>query len=924
MTPDISERAFEAAIECALLRGGPDACPGDASAVRESSPPYGDDAVPGGYHRRRPDDYDRALCLIPADVVDFLLATQPDEWEKLGQHHGADVKPRFLARLSREIARRGALDVLRNGVKDSGCKFRLAYFRPASGLNEELQRLHAANLFAVVRQLRFSARDEQSVDLALFLNGVPVFTAELKNPLNGQDVQDAIRQYREDRDPREPLFAYARCLAHFAVDPEQVFVTTRLAGPKTRFLPFNRGRFGGAGNPPVPPTRAGFPTDYLWEEVWARDSVLDLVRQFIHEVEAEDDRGRKTGARFLIFPRYQQLDCVRRLVRHARDHGPGERYLVQHSAGSGKSFTIAWLAHRLSVLHDREDRRVFDSVVVVTDRRVLDRQLQRSVRQFEQTLGVVENIDHTSRQLREALEAGRTIIVTTLQKFPVIAEQIGELPGRRFAVIVDEAHSSQSGESTKSLKAVLAAGSLDEAEREEAGAPTPEEELDDRVLDEIRSRGRLPNLSTFAFTATPKPKTLELFGSKRPDGKFEPFHRYSMRQAIEEGFILDVLASYTTYRAYWRLLKTVADDPRYDRGKAEYLLKSFVELHPHAIRAKVAVCVEHFAAQVAGAIDGRAKAMVVTRSRLHAVRTRLALDAYLAEKGHPWKALVAFSGTVKDGGESYTESGMNSAGRDRVIGERQTAAEFEKPEYRFLVVANKFQTGFDQPLLHTLYVDKKLGGVNAVQTLSRLNRTHPGKRGVTVLDFANEADEIRKAFEPYYETTLLSEATDPNLLYEVQDRLLGFDVFAADDVETFARVYFDPGAAQDKLYAALGPARQRFGALAPDEGRDFRGQLGEYARLYAFLSQVLTFADPDLDKLYVFARHLRRLLPAGRDELPREVQQNIDIESFRIQRTARGRIALERRGGALDPPRASRARAPRPTSRSRSRASSRP
>ena len=551
MTPDISERAFEAAIECALLRHGPDACPGEVATVRESPPAFGDEPAPGGYHRRGADDYDRALCLIPADVVDFLLATQPREWEKLGQHHGADVKPRFLARISREIARRGALDVLRNGVKDSGCRFRLAYFRPASGLNEELQRLHAANLFAVVRQLR----------------------------------------------------------------------------------------------------------------------------------------------------------C--------------------------------------------------------------------------------------------------TIIVTTLQKFPVIAEQIGELPGRRFAVIVDEAHSSQSGESTKSLKAVLAAGSLEDAEREEAGARTPEEEIDERVLDEIRSRGRLPNLSTFAFTATPKPRTLELFGRKRPgDGKFEPFHRYSMRQAIEEGFILDVLGSYSTYKAYWRLLKTIEDDPRYDRGKAEYLLKSFVELHPHAIREKVAICVEHFAARVASAIDGRAKAMIVTRSRLHAVRTRLALDAYLAEKGHPWQALVAFSGTVKDGGEAYTESGMNSAGQDRVIGERQTAAEFEKPDCRFLVVASKFQTGFDQPLLHTMYVDKKLGGVNAVQTLSRLNRTHPGKQGVMVLDFANEAEEIRKAFEPYYETTLLSEATDPNLLYEVQDQLLGFGVFAAGDVDAFARVCFDPRAAQDKLYAA--------------------------------------------------------------------------------------------------------------------------
>ena len=461
MTPDITERAFEDAIESALLRHGPDAPRGGGTTVRESPPAYGDDPLPGSYHKRRPEDYDRSLCLIPTDVVDFLLATQPKEWEKLRQHHGADIKPRFLGRLSREIARRGALDVLRNCVKDSGCKFRLAYFRPASGLNEELQRLHAANLFAVVRQLRFSEQGEQSLDLVLFLNGVPLFTAELKNPLNGQDVQDAIRQYRADRDPREPLLAYGRCLAHFAVDPEQVFVTTALAGPKTRFLPFNQGRFGGAGNPPVPPTRSGFPTDYLWERIWARDSVLDLVRQFIHEVEAEDDRGRKTGKRFLIFPRYQQLDCVRRLVGHARDHGTGRRYLIQHSAGSGKSFTIAWLAHRLSVLHDVDDRRVFDSVVVVTDRRVLDRQLQSTVRQFEQTLGVVENIEHTSRQLREALEAGRTIIVTTLQKFPVIAAQIGQLPGKRFAVIVDEAHSSQSGESTKSLKAVLAAGSLE-------------------------------------------------------------------------------------------------------------------------------------------------------------------------------------------------------------------------------------------------------------------------------------------------------------------------------------------------------------------------------------------------------------------------------------------------------------------------------
>jgi type I restriction enzyme R subunit len=908
---DISEKNFEQVIESALSGGGLDAYPDGAGAVAESPEPFG--YGPGGYLKRSPQDYDRALCLIPQDVVDFVLATQPKEWQRLKQHHGAEVKDRFLKRLSREIERRGALDVLRNGIKDSGCKFRLAYFRPASGLNKELQRLHAANFFAVVRQLRYSdlpapgaarqaGKNEKSLDLVLFLNGIPIFTAELKNPLTGQTVEDAIKQYKTGRDPREPLFAYGRCLAHFAVDPDLVYVTTHLVGQKTRFLPFNQGKFGGAGNPPVPPTQKGYATGYLWERVWARDSVLDLIRQFIHEVEEEDERGRKTGERFLIFPRYQQLDAVRSLVGHARQHGTGERYLIQHSAGSGKSFTIAWLAHQLSTLHNAVDQRVFDSIVVITDRRVLDRQLQRTMRQFEQTLGVVENIDTTSRQLREALESGKTIIVTTLQKFPVIAQEIGELPGKRFAVIVDEAHSSQSGESTKSLKSVLASGSLEEAEQEEAGAETPEEELDNAILAEIEKRGRLPNLSTFAFTATPKPKTLELFGTKRADGKFEPFHRYSMRQAIEEDFILDVLQNYTTYKAYWRLLKTIEDDPGYDKNKASYLLRSFVELHPHAINEKVRIIVEHFAAQVQNRIGGKAKAMIVTRSRLHAVRYKLAVDRYLKERGYSFKALVAFSGTVQDGGQSYTESAMNSVGKDKIISERQTAKEFEKAEYRFLIVANKFQTGFDQPLLHTMYVDKKLGGVNAVQTLSRLNRTHPPEKGETmVLDFANEADAIRESFEPYYETTLLSEGTDPNLLYETQSRLLDFGVYTEAEVDSFARTYFDRKATQDQLYAALAPIKERFGDLSKDEQVDFRGQLTDYVRLYAFLAQVLTFADPDLEKLYVFARHLRRLIPTEREELPREVQQNIDMESYRIQQTGSGRIALERKTGQLDP-----------------------
>ena len=685
-------------------------------------------------------------------------------------------------------------------------------------------------------------------------------------------------------------------LAHFAVDPELVYVTTHLARTKTRFLPFNQGKFGGAGNPPVPPHRNGYPTSYLWEETWSPDSVLDLVRQFIYEVQEEDWKGRKTGERFLIFPRYQQLDCVRKLVADARGQGTGRRYLIQHSAGSGKTFTIAWLAHQLSTLHGADDRRVFDSIVVISDRRVLDRQLQTAMRQFEQTLGVVENIDTTSRQLKEALESGKTIIVTTLQKFPVIAQEIGQLPGQRFALIVDEAHSSQSGEGTQGPKDVLASRSLEEAEAEEAsGEMSEEEELDNAALAQMARRQQPANVSTFAFTATPKSKTLELFGDRRSDGSFAPFHLYSMRQAIEEGFILDVLESYTTYKAYWKLFKTIEDDPNYDKSKATYLLKSFVDLHPHAIGEKVRIMVEHFMAKSQNDIGGRAKAMIVTRSRLHAVRYKLAVDRYLEELGNPFKALVAFSGTVEDGDFSYTESGMNG------IPEVQTAKTFEGSDYRLLIVANKFQTGFDQPLLQTMYVDKKLGGVNAVQALSRLNRTHRDKQSTMVIDFANEAEEIRAAFQPYYETTILSERTDPNLPYEIQTRLRAFPVFTDEDVDAFARVFFSAEATQDQLYAALAASIDRFSTLPEEEQQDFRGQLTDYVRLYSFLAQVLTFLDADLEKLYVFARHLRRLLTVDREELPREIQQNIDMESYRIQETSNGKVALERRGDKLEP-----------------------
>jgi len=903
----ISERSFEEAIESALLRDSPDALAGEQPRVRQWLGPYGDGA-PGGYRKRVAEEYDRRLCLIPRDVLDFVYASQPREWEKLKQHHGAEVKERFLKRLASEIEQRGALDVLRRGLKDSGCKFQLAFFRPASGLNEALQTLYEANLFSVVRQLNYSERNEKSLDLVLLLNGIPIFTAELKNPLSGQNVEDAIRQYRFERDPREPLFAFRRCLAHFAVDPDLVFVTTRLEGQRTIFLPLNQGKFGGAGNPPKSPVEGGYATGYLWERIWARDSTVNLIQYFIQEIEEEDEKGRKTGERHLIFPRYHQLDAVRRLVTDARNHGPGQRYLIQHSAGSGKSNSIAWLAHQLSVLHDAKDRRVFDSIVVITDRRVLDRQLQRTVRQFEQTAGVVENIDTTSRQLKEALESGKTIIVTTLQKFPMIVEEIGELPGKAFAVIVDEAHSSQAGESSKSLKAVLASSSLEGAEQEEAGQETPEEEIENRVLDAMQKRGRLPHVSWFAFTATPKPQTLELFGAKRDDGGFEAFSLYTMRQAIEEKFILDVLEHYTTYKIYWKLLKTIKDDPHYEKGKATYLLRSFVDLHEHAIRKKVEIMVEHFHAQVAHRIGGRAKAMIVTRSRLHAVRYKLTLDAYLRERGYPYKALVAFSGTVRDEGIEYTEGNMNG------FSEKQTAEVFKRPEHRFLVVANKFQTGFDQPLLHTMYVDKKLGGVNAVQTLSRLNRVHQDKNETMVLDFANDADVIQKGFEPYYEKVILSEATDPNQLYDLERRLTDFHVYERAEVEAFAQIYFNPRATQDQLYAALAPSVDRYKTRGEEEQVDFRGHLGDYVRLYAFLSQILTFADADLEKLYVFGRLLRRYLPVEREDLPREIQQNIDMESYRVQQAWKGKIKLARGEGKLEPvdPRTSHAPAPDP------------
>lgn len=847
-----------------------------------------------GYRQRASDDYDRSLCLDRLMVLEFVRKTQPKEWQKIVDGYGDDAAEKFLDRLSKEVASRGVLDVLRGEVADRGARFRMAFFRPETAMNSETAAEYAGNILSVTRQLKFSEKDGKSIDMVLFLNGLPLFTIELKNQLTGQTVRDAMLQYKRDRSLKEPLLAFKRCLAHLAVDTELAYFTTRLENSKTRFMPFNRGDNGGAGNPLNP---AGYRTSYLWEDVWSRDSVLELVGRFVQlqRTEKTDRHGRISKGEALIFPRWHQREAVRSVVAHVREHGAGHNYLIQHSAGSGKSNTIAWSTHRLAALHDAQDKKIFDTVLVVTDRRVIDRMLRDTVAQFEQVAGVVKAVTEGSAELKAALEAGEKIVITTLQKFPYILDAAGALPGRRFAVIVDEAHSSQTGEAAAKLRQVLAAKDLDAAADAEAGEETTDE---DYINKEMRARKvRLPNLSYFAFTATPKQKTLELFGTLNPaDGRFYPFSLYSMRQAIEEKFILDVLRNYTTYRSYFSLLKKIQADPEVEKAKAERLLIGYVDRHEHAIEKKTQVIVEHFLAKGAEMINGEAKAMVVTRSRLHAVRFRLALDKYLKERGCPFRALVAFTGTVSDGGAEYTEQRLNG------VPESATADEFKKADCRFLVVAEKFQTGFDQPLLAVMYVDKKLSGVNAVQTLSRLNRTAPNKEEVFILDFVNETDDIKGAFQPYYETTILSEATDPNILHDLERDVLAFRLFSRIEVDGFIAAYVGhPLMTSAQLNSTLEAFVGRFHTLLDEEQADFRTKCRDYVRRYAFVSQVVPFEDPKLEKLYVFLRLLLRKLPPTKIEMPTEVLEAVDMSTYGLRSLGETHIELERSPGVLGP-----------------------
>jgi type I restriction enzyme R subunit len=869
-----------------------------------------------GYVAVPKESFDRERAIFPETVLGFIRETQPTEWAKLEALHAEKTGEQVLADLCKWMDANGSLATLRHGFKCYGRTLRVAYFKAAHELNPELEARYAANRLGITRQLRFSPQSEKSLDVTLSLNGIPVATIELKNPLTGQTVDDALRQYRHDRDPRVPIFEFRRrTLVHFAADTECVRMATRLAGTATQFLPFDKGWDGGAGNPPDSAGR-NYRTAYLWEEVLARDSLLDILARFLHLQidEKRDDQGRKVKVETMISPRYHQLDAVRRLVTAARAEGVGHNYLVEHSAGSGKSNTIGWLAHRLASLHDAGNTRVFDSVIVVTDRVVLDQQLQDTIYQFEHKRGVVQQIDERSRQLAEALENAVPIIITTLQKFPFVSRQLlklaeergergtGTLPTRRCAVIIDEAHSSQGGETATDLKEVLGGEGL----REEARQRATEEGREDmeEFFRSMAKRGRQANLSFFAFTATPKHKTLAVFGRGG-----EAIHRYTMRQAIEEGFILDVLKNYTTYATYYKLLKACEDDPNVERKQAARALARFLKLHPHNIAQKTEVMVEHFQAVTRHKIGGRAKAMVVTGSRLEAVRYKQSFDEYIRKKSYAIKTLVAFSGTVADDklpGVEYTEVQMNGGIREKELPEK-----FATQEYQVLLVAEKYQTGFDQPLLHTMYVDKRLAGIQAVQTLSRLNRTHPLKEDTFVLDFVNDREEIREAFKMYYEGAQMGEEVDPARMYAIKGELDASGVYLAEEVERFSAVYFKPKqrqSAQDHqaMNAALDPAVSRFTVLQRDKEEEaelWRGKVQALRNLYAFLSQVIPYQDSDLEQLYVFLRHLAAKLPRRRGGPTYQFDDDVRLEYYRLQKISEGSISLrEGQARTLDGP----------------------
>jgi len=818
-----------------------------------------------GYVQGRSEDYDRDHAVDLAQLQAFVSATQPETAEALGLGEDTPKRMQFLHRLQGEIAKRGVIDVLRHGIKHGPTHLDLFYGTPTPG-NVKAEERFAANVFSVTRQLRYSKDETQlALDLCIFINGLPVATFELKNRLTKQTVEDAVQQYKRDRDPKELLFQFGRCMVHFAVDDQEVRMCTHLKGKDSWFLPFNKGFNDGAGNPPNP---SGLKTAYLWEEVLTKRGLTDIIENYAQVVEEKDDKGRKKYKQ--IFPRYHQLDVVRKLLGDAQANGAGKRYLIQHSAGSGKSNSIAWLAHQLIGL-DNGGTPIFDSVIVVTDRRVLDKQIKDTIKQFAQVSATVGHAER-SGDLRRFLREGKKIIISTVQKFPFILDEIGdEHRGRKFAIIIDEAHSSQGGRTSAKMNIALA----------ENGGQGEEEDYEDQINRIMEARKMLANASYFAFTATPKNKTLEIFGEPVPAGdkvRHKPFHSYTMKQAIQEGFILDVLANYTPVESYYRLMKTVEDDPEFDTKKARKKLRRYVESHDHAIRQKAEIMVDHFHEQVIARrkIGGQARAMVICSGIQRAIQYFHAISAYLTERKSPYKAIVAFSGEHEDGGRQVTEATLNG------FPSAQIEKKFQQDPYRFLIVADKFQTGYDEPLLHTMYVDKQLSGIKAVQTLSRLNRAHPQKTDTFVLDFMNDADTITKAFADYYRTTVLSEETDPNKLHDLKATLDGYQVYASEQVRQLVELFLG-GADRDKLDPILDACVGVYNSDLDEDGQvDFKGKAKAFVRTYQFLASILPYTNREWEELSIFLNFLIPKLPAPVEEdLSKGILEAIDMDSYR-------------------------------------------
>jgi type I restriction enzyme R subunit len=840
----------------------------------------------GGWIGGTPADYNREYCLDLKQLTSFLRKTQPEVSEGLDLNEDTPTRRKFLSRLQGEITKRGTIDVLRHGLRHGPHDLTLFFGTPSPG-NSKAAQQYAENRFSVTRQLRYSRDETQlALDLGAFINGLPIATFELKNNLTKQTVEDAVEQYKRDRDPREPLFQFGRCIAHFAVDDQSVRYCTHLTGKAAWFLPFDKGWQDGAGNPPNPD---GIKTDYLWKDSLTPRGLTDILENYAQiVVEKNPKTGKKTSRQ--VFPRYHQLDLVRKLLAAAREHGAGRRYLIQHSAGSGKSNSIAWLAHQLIGL-ERDDALVFDSIIVVTDRRILDTQIKDTIKQFAQVGATVGHAER-SGDLRKFIEGGKKIIITTVQKFPFILKDIGnEHRTRTFAILIDEAHSSQGGKTTAAMSTALSV----------VGAEGEDESPEDAINRIMEARKMLPNASYYAFTATPKNKTLEIFGEPVPgDGetKHRPFHSYTMKQAIEEGFILDVLKNYVPVNSYYKLVKTVEADPEFDVRRACKKLRHYVESNDHAIRLKAEIMVDHFHDQVLGLkkIGGQARAMVVTDSVERAIQYFFAIQEYLTERKSPYRAIVAFSGAPEFKGQVVSEASLND------FPSREITDKIQEDPYRFLVCADKFQTGYDEPLLHTMYVDKPLAGVKAVQTLSRLNRAHPQKHDVAVLDFMNNTDVIEQAFAPYYRTTILAEETDPNKLHDLKSELDALQVYGDNQVDSFVARYLG-NADRDQLDPILDACVAVYKESLDEDGQvQFKGKAKTFTRTYGFLASVLPYSNAEWEKLSIFLNFLIPKLPAPKEEdLARGILETIDMDSYRVEKKAAMRIALPDDDGEIGP-----------------------